>query len=368
LIIKEGVIMQATAILKELTGLTSPSGHEESMIRYMKAWFEKLNGSAEVDKMGNVFTVIEGSDESPEKIMVFAHMDEVGLIVEKIDSNGFIRFNRMGGIPVKVLPGTWVVLNGKNGPVEGVVGIKAHHYTTDKEKNEVNGLEQLYIDIGTKTKEEVLKLGIDVGTCATYQPHYQLFPNGRVASKTLDNRGGCLSLILLLDELIKAKLSKTITIAATVLEEFNLQGVIPLANALDLDAAICLDIAVSCDTPDLSWRNDITLGMGPTINEFSFHGRGSLAGLIPNQRFKETIIEIAKANNIKLQRNIFMGGLTDASYFHMVHEGVPAIDLGFPVRYTHSPVEVCEINDILELVRLLKVMLTREERFDFSRV
>ncbi|GAI18720.1 unnamed protein product, partial [marine sediment metagenome] len=258
------------------------------------------------------------------------------------------------------------VICGNNKIVDGIIGIKAHHLTLIEERSKVVGIDKIYIDIGCANRDEVLNTGIDIGSPIVYNKDF--FNNGPIVfSPALDNRGGCLILLELLRRLSDKNLNCSLALVATVLEEYNLRGVLPAAREIDPDFAIALDVAISCDTPDLD-KTEIRLGKGPVVSRYSFHGRGTLGGVIPNPKLLKFVEDTALRANIHIQKNVFYGGLTDASFLFLENKGIPAIELGFPARYTHSTYEACNINDVEALIILLeKLILNTDSTIDFSR-
>ena len=143
----------------------------------------------------------------------------------------------------------------------------------------------------------------------------------------------------------------------SVQEEFNLRGIIPIAQQLLPDIAIQLDLILAADTADMEDRGNVSLGKGPAISLYSFHGRGTLNGIIPHPALVKLFEKTASQNNIPLQRSAHIGALTDLSYVQLVGKGVACIDVGFPIRYSHSSLEVCDLNDLILLTKLLEEVI-----------
>lgn len=346
--------------LKELTSLVAISGYEDRVIDFVVEDLLVKHKDIKVDQLGNVTVKIKGTKnpESSEdfRVMIFAHMDELGLVVRKIERNGFLRLERVGGIPEKSLSGTKLIIQTNDSTFEGVIGTKSHHLTTPSEKYKVLPIEEIYADFGFTSHTEVKQAGINVGTIVGYAR--QFFHNGPIVfGNALDNRVGCLILLELAEQLQAEELSCELYLVFSVQEEFNLRGVLPAIRAIDPHLAITLDITVATDTPDLINECEIILGAGPSIGLYSFHGRGTLGGLIPNPKLVHYIIEIANLNNITLQPAVFKGILTDASFAQLENKGFPIIDLGYPARYTHSPIEVIHLDDIVQLIEVLMKFL-----------
>lgn len=280
--------------LHALSSLVAISGYEDPVIDYVVGQLKTKVIEIEVDPLGNVIVKVnQTSSANPYRLLFFAHMDELGLVVKKIEDNGFLRLERIGGIPEKSLAASKLVIQTEQKMWEGIVGTKSHHVTNSNEKYKVLPVEEIYADFGFYSKEEVIKAGINVGTPVAYAR--QFFHNGpTVFSNALDNRVGCLALLELVDRLQKEELSCELYLIFSVQEEFNLRGVLPAIRKVDPHLAITLDITVATDTPELSNDADIKLGAGPSIGLYSFHGRGTLGGLIPNPKLVKHIKEIAK--------------------------------------------------------------------------
>jgi putative aminopeptidase len=350
-------IEQLANRLQGLTEVVSPSGYEDAMIRKVKSELPTDLHEVRVDNLGNVIVQVNKTDKPhPFKVMVFAHMDEVGFIIKKIEEDGFVRVERLGGIPEKSMPGQSVIVETPNGRITGVIGTKAHHVTKPEDKFKLPQVHEAFLDFGFRTKSEAIEAGVTVGLPVVYAR--QFFRRHTTAfSNAIDNRAGCLVLLELIDRLVGKAFACEIYIVFSVQEEFNLRGVIPAVRAVNPDVSITLDLVVAADTPDLQGTADIRLGEGPCLNLYSFHGRGTLGGLIPNPKLVSFVKKVAEEQGVTLQLSTFMGGLTDASFSQLENEGIPMIDLAFPTRYTHAPVEAVDLGDLAELTRLLENMI-----------
>jgi putative aminopeptidase len=338
--------------LREMTGIVALSGREQNMIRYMKAHMSAYCDDIYVDNMGNVIGTIRGQNNLAPSLMIFAHMDQLGLLVRRIETNGYLRLERLGGVPEKSLLAQRVVVEAEDGTlIPGVIGTKSHHVTPQDEKNKVPPYTQLYVDIGATSKAEVESLGVHVGAAVVYAPTFEVL-NGRFISATsIDNRAGCFTLLRILEGLHENRPQGTVYVVATTQEEFNLRGALPAAQRLQPNLAICLDLVVAADTPDLQGHSDIALGAGPIISLYSFHGRGTLNGLLPHPGFAAYAIQVARESSITIQRGVTLGVLTDASYVQLVGDGIPTLDLAYPCRYTHSPIETIAPDDLEKLAQ-----------------
>jgi putative aminopeptidase FrvX len=360
---------EAVEDLLHLMRLPGLAGHEQGVAAFMHERMRPLADEAREDRLGNVIATVRGSDPDAPTVMLFAHMDSLGFIVRKIDDDGFVRIHRLGGIPEKVLPGLRVEIGRADGTtLPAVIGMKAHHVTPPEEKTRVNPIAELFLDVGAGDKAEAEAMGVRVGAPVTYAGYAERLGEHRVSGTAIDNRSGCLVILETLRELHAQRPKATVHVVGTVQEEFNLRGAQPVAQALQPDIAICIDIAVSGDTPDLRPLSDIRMGAGPTVNFYSFHSRGTLNGLLPHPALVRGVLGAAERAGIAVQRATMFGGLTDASYVQLVGKGTASIDLGFPARFTHTPIESCDLRDVADLVALLAAWIGDiDAGFDFSR-
>lgn len=346
-------------LLSELMLIPGLSGYEGRVRQRLSRELEKLGIESRSDRLGNLIATLEGARGAP-SVMLFTHMDQLGFVVRKIEANGLVRIERLGGVPERALPSQAVLLCISEGrDIPGVIANKSHHATTPEEKYRVLPYPELYVDAGFASAEEVRAAGIDVGTPIVYQPRVLPLAGGRIAGTSVDDRAGCAVMVEVARALKEARNGPTVHLVFSVQEEFNLRGALPAAQALLPDIAIQLDLILATDTPDMTARGDVRLGGGPAISMYSFHGRGTLNGTIPHPALVALFDAAAKAERLPLQRSAHIGALTDNSYVQLAGEGVAAIDVGFPARYTHSSLEVCDLGDLEGLTRLLVAALTR---------
>ena len=345
--------------VKEMMLTPALSGHEERMTAYMKRELAASSDHVASDRLGNVIARIDGKDSEAPRVMVFAHMDQLGFIVRKVEPEGFLRVERLGGIPEKVLPGVRVWVEAEDGTqYPGLIAPKAHHITPAEEKYVVTPIGQLFIDIGFSSKQEVEELGIYPGCAVVYQPQFDELLNDRFMGTSADNRNGCAVILELADRFFAERPGPTVYIVGSVLEEFNLRGAMVAAQVIQPDIAISVDGGVGLsDTPDLANRTDGRMGAGPGISKYNFHGRGTLNGTLPHPAILRSFMESARKSGIPFQRGAGIGGLTDLSYVQLVGKGVAALDVGTGGRYAHSPVEMRELGDMRKTVDLLEAAI-----------
>lgn len=330
------------------------SGREDPMAALMRDDFGAYSHQVEVDSLGNVMAHFPASSPSEHTVMVFAHTDQLGMVVTKIEDDGFIRVVRLGGLPERVLPGSVVSIQASQGDaVAGVMGTPPHHLTPEAMKYQVPTIDKAYIDVGARSQEDVLQLGIRVGDHVAYEPRFQHLTNNRVTATSLDDRGGCAVLMELAAHLKSNPAPVNVVLVASVQEEFNLRGAMMAAEVLKPTAAISLDLVAAGDTPEMGTPNGVRVGEGPVMGLYSFHGRGTLNGVIPHPGLVAHAEESARAAGLALQRHATVGILTDASYVQLVNGGTPVIDLSWPTRYTHTGVELCSLDDLEGLAQLI---------------
>ncbi len=349
-------IRQDLIALMSIPGL---SGHEDRVRRHIAASLPKLPHPPRTDRLGNLIVTVPGDSDAP-SVMLFAHMDQLGFLVRKIEDDGLIRIERMGGVPERALAAQAVLLCvGPGRDVPGVICNKSHHATTPEEKYQVIKAPDLLIDTGHGSRAGVEAAGVRIGTPVVYRPHVVEMAGDRIAGTSIDDRAGCAVLIEIARMLADRQGGPTVHLVFSVQEEFNLRGAVVAAQTLKPDIAIQIDLMLACDTPDMASRGDMRLGGGPGMSLYSFHGRGTLNGVIPHPAAVRLIEDSAMAAGVALQRSAQVGVLTDLSYVQLVGEGVVSVDVGFPCRYTHSALEMCDLNDLAGLAKLLGTALAR---------
>lgn len=341
--------------LQSLCAIPAISGQEDRLITNI---YDRLkNGGARlhIDRLGNITATFEGTEDNSPSLLFFAHLDELGLVVKKIDASGFLRVERIGGLPEKTLLGTFVDVHTLNNSKSytGFFGCYSHHLTPPEKKMVVPSIKEMYIDLGCESREEVESLGIEVGSMVTYSPTFLRHGKNRITAKALDNRMGVYMLLRMSEFLQSNPPKATIHLCFSVQEEFNIRGCLPVFERLQPNAAICLDITPACDTPELKDTGEIALGKGPAILYFNFHGRGTLGGLIPNPKLTAFIREMAKEKGISCQKDVVIGVITDDAFTQLSGtEGVAMAHISVPLRYTHSPIETLDRRDLEQTIAL----------------
>ncbi|HEX3012803.1 MAG TPA: M42 family metallopeptidase [Methanobacterium sp.] len=332
-------------LLEKLSNATGISGFEGNIREIIKDELKDYVDEIEVDNLGNIIAVKKGKANG-KKIMLAAHMDEIGLMVRYIDKKGFINFSKIGGINDQMLLNQEVYIHTDNGKVLGVLGSKPPHRMKASEKKKVIEYENMFIDIGAKDKEEAEKL-VKVGDPITIKHEFSPLQGSVVTGKAFDNRVGCLTLI---ETLKRVNSDATIYGVGTVQEEVGLKGARTSAFKINPDLAIALDVTISGDHPGIKEDEaPAKLGGGPVVVLTDASGRG----IITHPKVKKLLIETAEKEEIPYQLEVSEGGTTDATAIHLTREGIPTGVLSAPTRYIHTPVEVVDLDDIENTVKLL---------------
>jgi putative aminopeptidase FrvX len=333
--------------LKRLLSTPGPSGYEEAAA---KVWREEAGKFAEVrgDRMGNSFATI-GAGGSP-KVMLAGHIDEIGVMITHIEENGLLRFTGVGGWDSQVLVGQRIRVLAKDGEVAGVIGKKAIHVMEPDERKKVSEIKSLWIDIGAKDAEEAKGM-VRVGDVGVIDQDLIELPNGRLASRSVDNRMGAFvvleALRLLSDE---DDLGAEVVAVACVQEEIGLYGARGAAFGLDPDAAIAVDVTHATDTPGVSKNEhgDHSLGGGPVIKRAT-----NISPIV-----SEGLIAAAEGENIPytLEADSRSTG-TDADAIQFTRAGIATGLISCPNRYMHSPNEVVDVEDVENCARVISAYI-----------
>jgi len=324
-------------LIRELVETYGPSGHEDRVRELIKAKIEDKVDEIRTDSLGNLIALKKGKDSS-KRVMLAAHMDEIGLIATHIDDNGFIRFSNVGGISPYMLLGARVLFNGET---VGVIDKEGKVDDISKLKHE-----KLYADIGATSKEEA-ESKVKVGDTASY--YRQMDDLGdRLVSKAMDDRIGCIVLVETLNRLENPPTYDTYFVF-TVQEEVGLRGAKTSSFGINPDLGIAVDVTLTGDMPEAK-RMEVGLGKGPAIK---IKDRSVLV----HPKVKNLMIDLAEEKNIPYQLEVLVAGGTDAGAIHLTREGIRSGALSIPCRYVHSPSEMIDINDIDNGIELLTELL-----------
>lgn len=320
-----------------VTGRESPV--RELMIKLLKPYTDEIR----VDKLENVIAIKKGKTNSP-TIMLAAHMDEIGLMVKTITKDGFIKFAKVGGIDDRILQAQKVVVHTKQGQCAGVIGSKPPHVQKEEERKKIVTYDELFVDIGAGSKEDVASKGVSIGDAISFDVKYSSLGNGNVLGKAFDNRAGCTAMIETL-KLIQ-ETDYTVCAVGTVQEEVGLRGAATAAFGVDPDLALALDVTTAGDVPGMKESDtSIAMGKGPALTI-------SDAGLITPPKILRWLIETAEQGKIPFQFEAGLPGSTDAARISITRQGIPSGAVSIPTRYIHSPVGMLNLQDIENTAKL----------------
>ncbi|MFQ6016091.1 MAG: M42 family metallopeptidase [Anaerolineae bacterium] len=351
-----------STVLKDLSEAVGVSGDEAEVRHFIIETIKDHVDRYQVDSIGNLFALKKPSPSSTRrrkrlKVMVAAHMDEVGMMIVHIEKDGLLRFRAVGGIDDRILLSK-VVLVGQE-RVPGVIGVKPIHLLKEKERNQVVRVEDMTIDIGVSSREEAEKV-VKVGDYATFATQFEELHNGVgesnglnvVKGKAFDDRVGCAVLV----ELLKEEYPCELHAAFTVQEEVGLRGAMVAAYTIEPDVAIALEGTISDDMPKKKDVSPTTeLGKGPAITIMD-------RTIIVDRHLVKLLVETAEENNIPYQFKQPGVGGTDAGRIHLTRKGVPTAVVSVPCRYIHSPVAFLSRSDFDHAVELMKRTLNKLTR------
>jgi putative aminopeptidase FrvX len=344
--------VEVKPLLKKLCEASGISGYEAEVRELVMADFKPYADEWRVDKMGSVIALKRGypSGDHRPKIMLAGHMDEIGLIVSKIEK-GFLHFTSVGGIDPRVLLGQEVVVHGRR-PLPGVIGSRPPHVLPPEEREKVIEMEKLFMDVGLP-EEEVLEL-VQVGDLATIRRDLMELQGDRVAGKALDDRAGVATVLVCFHHLASLRHTWDVYGVATVQEEVGLKGAMTSAYGLAPDIGVAIDVTFG-DMPGLSEAETLSLGKGPAI----------AFGPNVHPKLYEKLVEVAEAQEIPYQVEPVPGRSgTDAWAMQVTREGIPTALIGIPLRYMHTSVETVCVKDIERAGRLLAVFIAQlDEEF-----
>jgi putative aminopeptidase FrvX len=343
-------------LLAELCALPGVAGFETPVAKRLQQVFEELGIESRRDRIGNLVAHIPG--DGP-RVLLFAHMDEVGLLIRKIHPNGFLFIERLGGTSPHVLPGKKMLVWTPNGPIAGVVGAIPMHLTADRPQP---GIENMYIDLGVSSRERAAELGVEVGQTATYAAEF-LQLDGCLAAKSLDDRMGCNLLVDLARRVKENPAACDLYLAFLVQEENVYYAGLPIVNTLQPDYAIGVDATLAFDTPDLeNGQTDLHLG-GGTVIKVMDRLRSSGLGFVAHPELRAHLEWLAKENQVPFQREIVIGLSTLAALMPFAGAGLPVAAISFPLRYSHSSLEICNLFDIQATAKLLELAVHQPWNF-----
>ncbi|MHA2288762.1 MAG: M42 family metallopeptidase [Promethearchaeota archaeon] len=347
-------IKSIRSLQEELSTLIGVSGYEDDVSKFIVELIERENLTDKVwiDPLGNVLAVKKGLNEK-ERILLDAHIDEIGFMISHIEKNGFLRFVPVGGWDIRILPGQTVVIRSKTGELfHGIIGSKPPHLTTPSDRKKLIEIPQMYIDIGMSSSDEIINNSINIGVTGTLFSPFEDFPNNMVRGKAFDDRTGVNVLIHILRRLKEnPSFNDTVLFNFAVQEEVGGRGAITGAFSLKPTLALAIENTTAADVPGIREAEiPVYIGKGPAITVAD-------KSLICSPKVNERLVKNAELEKITYQFKKPMYGGTDAGKIHISREGIPSSVVSVPCRYIHSPTSLLKLDDILNTVQFLDAFI-----------
>src|SRR5690625_1571924 len=351
-------------MLKELTDANSIAGNEREARDVMEKYVKPYADEVFTDHLGSLIAKKVGEENGP-KIMVAGHLDEVGFMITRIDKNGFLYFQTIGGWWNQVMLAQRVTIMTKEGNITGVIGSKPPHILTAEQRKKPVEIKDMFIDIGAANKEEAEKFGVRPGdSVIPYFEFTQMNNEKMLLAKAWDNRIGCAIAIEVLKQLENEQHPNIVYGVGTIQEEVGLRGAKTSAHLINPDIAFGVDVGIAGDTPGISDQEaDSKLGEGPQIILYD-------ASMISHKGVRNLVVETAEEKNIPFQYSSMAGGGTDSGAIHISQDGVPALSITIATRYIHSHAAMLHRDDfdnavklIVEVIKKLDSEKVKEIRF-----
>lgn len=331
-------------LLKTLSNAFGPSAAEEDVREILMKELKEFADKSIVDKLGNVLFYHKGKKGKP-KIMLSAHMDEVGFLITFIEEEGFLRFETLGGITANTMPGQRILLRGAKGYLKGIIGTKPPHIMTPQEQNQLVPKEDLFIDIGAENSDAAKNKGAEVGTMGVFDVEFTDLGEGYYMGKSFDDRAGC----TVLAEVFKALSESDYSIIAvgSVQEELGMRGARTAAWQADPDYGLAIEGTFVADVPGTRPdRTSSSIKAGPviTIMDRTFFTHPNVL---------KTLVNVGTKKSIPFQfKKVPVGG-TDSGAIHLTRAGVPSGTVAVPCRYIHGPASIIHVDDLKNTITLV---------------
>lgn len=341
-------------LLEELTNAHGVSGFEGPVRDILRREWKDVLTDLHTDGIGNLIGSLPGSSDSP-RVLLMAHMDEVGFLVRHIDENGYLYIHNVGGyFDQSVLTQRLSILT-ERGEVLGYTGMKSGHILRPDERDRMIPLQDMFVDVGARSRAEAEAMGLRPGLPVAYATKFEVLNGtGRYLAKAWDDRVGLAVITEALRQLRSRSHSNNLQVAATVQEEIGLRGASVVTASTNPDIVINLEIGIASDFPLLTSKalSQEELGKGAGI--FVFDG-----SMIPNNNYIQWILRLADENTIPVQFESVTGYGEDAAMIQKSARGVPAVNIGIPTRYGHSQSGVIDRSDYDHTVALVVKMIER---------
>lgn len=348
-------------ILKKLCLANGISGSEDEVRKIMKQSISAPD-AIKYDKLGSVAFYHEGEEEKP-KILIVAHMDEIGFVVKAIGDGGLLKLQKVGGWTPQTLLSSQLKVITRNGEeFTGTVGSVPPHHKPGSEQTKVTKISEMYFDIGASSRKEILDYGIRIGDTVISDVNFvTMKKSNRAMSKAFDDRVGVSSVIDIMNYFAQKPHPNTIIGAGSVQEEVGARGANTLSELVKPDLAIILEGAPTDDFPGLKNNPQTKIGGGAHIRIWD-------PTMIVNSKYKNIILDYAEDAGVKYQTTVRSGGGTDGKIIHISNMGVPSIVLGVPVRYPHTHLGLISLDDYDQLQKLLQVIIKNLDSEVYNKI
>lgn len=338
---------ETLTMLKDLTDARGIPGNEKEPRDVMKKYITPFADEVFTDNLGSLIAKKVGNENGP-KIMVAGHLDEVGFMVTRIDDQGFIYFQTVGGWWGQVMLAQRVTIMTAEGDVTGIIGSQPPHVLSAEARKKPVDIKDMFIDIGASSKEEALEFGVKPGSSVVpYFEFTQLKNEKLLLAKAWDNRIGCAIAIEVLKQLKDSDHPNIVYGVGTIQEEVGLRGAKTSTHAIKPDIGFGVDVGIAGDMPGVSDKDaDSKLGAGPQIILYD-------ASMVSHKGVRDLIVNTAEEHDIPFQYASIPGGGTDSGSIHLTANGVPALSITIATRYIHSHAGILHRDDFDNAVKLI---------------
>ncbi|MUV39368.1 Glutamyl aminopeptidase [Lentibacillus sp. JNUCC-1] len=347
---------ETLTMLKDLTDAKGIPGNEKEARDVMERYIAPYADEVTTDNLGSLIAKKVGKEDGP-KVMVAGHLDEVGFMVTRIDDNGFVYFQTVGGWWSQVMLSQRVTIMTSKGDVTGVVGSKPPHILSAEARKKPVDIKDMFIDIGASSRKEAEEFGVRPGDSAVpYFEFIQMNNDKMLLAKAWDNRIGCAIAIEVLKQLKGTDHPNVVYGVGAVQEEVGLRGAKTAAHAINPDIGFAVDVGIAGDTPGIKDHEaDSKLGEGPQIIIYD-------ASMISHKGVRDLVVDTAEENNIPYQYSAIAGGGTDAGSIHLTANGVPSLAITIATRYIHSHAAILHRDDFENAVKLIVATIKKMDK------
>ena len=338
-------------LMEDLTNAFGPSGFEDDVIEIIKNNSHFIDN--EIDSINNLYLGLQKIDSTKPIVALDCHIDEIGFMIKHINTNGTLSFIPIGGWYIPNIVSNSVIIKSSSGEfVKGVIGTKPPHFITEEDRKKLPTLQDMYIDIGTRTKEETENIfGICIGDPVVPDTNFRYDDRTKsICAKAIDNRVGALCVIKTLEELQNEKLDVNLVGIMSSQEEVGARGAYVASNRVKPDLVIVFEGSPADDTFNYGDMIYGAIGKGVQLRIID-------SGMITNPKLNKYTINLAKNNNIAYQITVRENGSTNGAIYHKSNLGIPSIVLGISTRYAHSHYCYASYDDIISSIKIAKILI-----------